>query len=326
MEVKSATKLSSELQPVGSRANVSSSPPSGRKKEVAKIVRRSIARVLESSDVSEDGSCSSDSSCGRRTLVKGGGLQSRKKNTGVRSVKVVPEGIDAAAVLLMFPVSKLVVQKKRCAWITPNSEPVYVSFHDEEWGVPVHDDQKLFELLVLSEALAEFSWPAILNKRDLLRKLFDNFDSSSIAQFTEKKILSVKSSGGTLLSEQKMRAVIENARQMLKVIEELGSFNNYCWSFVNHKPIINGSRYARQVPVKTPKAEAMSKDMMQRGFRCVGPTVIYSFMQAAGMVNDHLSSCFRFEECIGSHSKESRTSTESMTSGKGLTKKCSLQD
>ncbi|XP_038973061.1 DNA-3-methyladenine glycosylase-like [Phoenix dactylifera] len=210
--------------------------------------------------------------------------------------------------------------------VAHGSEPVYVSFHDEEWGVPIHDDRKLFELLVLSEALAEFSWPAILNKRDLLRKLFNDFDPCSVAQFAEKKIPSLKSSGSTLLSEQKMRAVVENARQMLKVIEEFGSFNNYCWSFVNHKPIINGFRYARQVPVKTPKAEAMSKDLMQRGFRCVGPTVIYSFMQAAGIVNDHLSSCFRFEECIGSCSKESRTNTESMTLGKGLTKKCSLQD
>lgn len=149
--MKSATKLSSEPRPVrrlvGSKATVSSSPPSGRKKEVAKIDRWPIARVLESSDVSEDGSCSSDSSCGRRTLVKGGGLQSRRKNTGVRSMKVVPEGIDAAAVLLMFPVSKLVVGKKRCAWITPNSGELLILCHFSKERTYVNESS-FFNLLL----------------------------------------------------------------------------------------------------------------------------------------------------------------------------------
>ncbi|KAF8405175.1 hypothetical protein HHK36_010075 [Tetracentron sinense] len=141
------------------------------------------------------------------------------------------------------------------------TDPLYTSFHNEEWGVLVHDDRKLFELLVLSEALAELSWPTILNK-DLFRKLFVNFDGASVANFTEKKILSLKANGSILLSEQKLRAVVENARQMLK----------------------------------TPKSEVMSNDMMQRGFCCVGPTV-YSFMQVAGIVNDHLLACFRYKEC-----------------------------
>lgn len=177
------------------------------------------------------------------------------------------------------------------------TDPLYMSFHDEEWGVPVHDDRKLFELLVFSQALAELSWLAILHMRDIFRKLFDQFDPSSIAQFTEKKLLSLKVNGNLLLSEPKLRAIVENAKQMLKIQQEFGSFSNYCWRFVNQKPLRNGFRYGRQVPAKTPKAELISKDLMQRGFRCVGPTVVYSFMQVAGIANDHLISCFRYQEC-----------------------------
>uniref|UniRef100_A0A151TBZ0 GMP synthase [glutamine-hydrolyzing] n=1 Tax=Cajanus cajan TaxID=3821 RepID=A0A151TBZ0_CAJCA len=173
-------------------------------------------------------------------------------------------------------------------------DPLYIAFHDEEWGVPVDDDRKLFELLVYSQALAERSWPAILNQRDIFRHFFENFEPSSVAQFTEKKLLSLKINGNSLLSEPKLRAIVENAKKLLK---EFGSFSNYCWRFVNHKPIRNEFRYGRQVPVKTPKAEVISKDMMRRGFHCVGPTVVYSFMQVAGLVNDHLLTCFRHNEC-----------------------------
>ncbi|WOH02930.1 hypothetical protein DCAR_0522320 [Daucus carota subsp. sativus] len=179
------------------------------------------------------------------------------------------------------------VPLKQCDWITPFSDPIYVSFHDQEWGVPVRDDRKLFELFVLSIALAEMTWPAILYKRDSFRKHFDNFDPSSVAKFTEEKLLSMKANCSTLLSEPKIRALQE----------EFGSFSNYCWKFVNHKPIQNGIRYARTIPVKTPKSEAISKDLMRRGFRCVGPTVVYSFMQVSGMTNDHLITCFRYQEC-----------------------------
>ena len=129
------------------------------------------------------------------------------------------------------------------------------------------------------------------------RKHFDNFDPSSVAKFTEEKLLSMKANCSTLLSEPKIRAVVENANQLLKLQEEFGSFSNYCWKFVNHKPIQNGIRYARTIPVKTPKSEAISKDLMRRGFRCVGPTVVYSFMQVSGMTNDHLITCFRYQEC-----------------------------
>ncbi|KAL3603901.1 hypothetical protein D5086_004760 [Populus alba] len=205
---------------------------------------------------------------------------------------------------------------------TMSKNPLYMSFHDEEWGVPVYDDRKLFELLVYSQALAELSWPAILHMRDIFRKLFDNFDPSSIAQFTEKKLLSLRFNGNLLLSEPKLRAVVENAKQMLKIQQEFGSFGNYCWRFVNQKPLRNGFRYARQVPVKTPKAELMSKDLMQRGFRCVGPTAVYSFMQVAGFVNDHLKACFRYQECnvdVKKDFKPKSEETEKVTEALGNT-------
>ncbi|EOA36004.1 hypothetical protein CARUB_v100220021mg, partial [Capsella rubella] len=185
--------------------------------------------------------------------------------------------------------------------------PIYVLFHDEEWGVPVRDDdKKLFELLVFSQALAELSWPSILLKRNDFRKLFEEFDPLAISQFTEKRLMSLRVNGCLILSEQKLRAIVENAKSVLKVKQEFGSFSNYCWRFVNHEPLRNGYRYGRQVPVKSPKAEYISKDMMQRGFRCVGPTVIYSFLQASGIVNDHLTACFRYQECNAEAEKELR--------------------
>lgn len=127
------------------------------------------------------------------------------------------------------------------------------------------------------------------------RRLFDEFDPTAVANLDEERLLSIN----TLLSEPKLRAVLENARQLLKIQQEYGSFSTYCWNFVNHKPIKSGFRRARQIPTKTPKSELISRDLMQRGFRCVGPTVVYSFMQMAGMVNDHLLTCFRYNECGG---------------------------
>ncbi|XVE97469.1 hypothetical protein REPUB_Repub03eG0022400 [Reevesia pubescens] len=189
-------------------------------------------------------------------------------------------------------------QKKRCAWVTQNTDPSYVAFHDEEWGVPVHDDRKLFELLVLSGALSELTWPAILSKRHIFREVFVDFDPVAVSKMNEKKLLAPGSMASSLLSELKLRAIIENARQISKVIDEFGSFDKYIWSFLNHKPVVSRFRYPRQVPVKTPKADVISKDLVRRGFRSVGPTVIYSFMQVAGITNDHLASCFRFQECI----------------------------
>ncbi|GAB4839396.1 hypothetical protein Ancab_028920 [Ancistrocladus abbreviatus] len=245
--------------------------------------RPAVARMPQNSlrkNASVDSSCSSDSTSSLSSVsTKSGGSRGREKpNNGMNPVKVVPVGVQISIpVVSSRPI-------KRCDWITPHSEPLYVSFHDEEWGVPVHDDQKLFELLVLSLALAEHTWISILSKRDIFRKLFDDFNPASIANFSEETLLSLSTQGKAPLSEPKIQ-------------EEFGSFNNYCWRFLNNRPIRNGFRYARQVPVKTPKAELICKDLLRRGFRCVGPTVIYSFMQVSGMVNDHLITCFRYEEC-----------------------------
>ncbi|PPD92513.1 hypothetical protein GOBAR_DD10543 [Gossypium barbadense] len=217
-------------------------------------------------------------------------------------------------------------RRKRCAWVTPNTghgifpctkntfcivyafrvrqsqncsiqlDPSYVAFHDEEWGVPVHDDKKLFELLVLAGALSELTWPAILSKRHIFREVFADFDPLAVSKLNEKKLIAPGSTASSLLSELKLRAIVENAHQISKVIDEFGSFDKYIWSFVNHKPIVSRFRYPRQVPVKTPKADVISKDLVRRGFRSVGPTVIYSFMQVSGITNDHLTSCFRFQD------------------------------
>ncbi|RID56501.1 hypothetical protein BRARA_G03695 [Brassica rapa] len=188
--------------------------------------------------------------------------------------------------------------RRRCAWITPKSDQCYIAFHDEEWGVPVHDDKKLFELLSLSGALAELSWKDILSKRQTFREVFMDFDPIAISELTNKKRTSPEIAATSLLSEQKLRSILENANQVRKIIVEFGSFDKYIWNFVNQKPTQSQFRYSRQVPVKTSKAELISKDLVRRGFRSVSPTVIYSFMQTAGLTNDHLTSCFRHQECI----------------------------
>ncbi|KAK9080605.1 hypothetical protein SSX86_000363 [Deinandra increscens subsp. villosa] len=188
--------------------------------------------------------------------------------------------------------------RKRCAWVTANTDPCYAVFHDEEWGVPVHDDKKLFELLSLSTALAELTWPIILNKRHLFREVFHEFDPVPVSKLNDKKIYVPGNIATSLLSEVKLRGIIENARQVCKIADEFGSFDKYIWGFINHKPIVNKFRYPRQVPIKTSKADSISKDLVKRGFRGVGPTVVYSFLQVAGLTNDHLVSCFRFNECL----------------------------
>lgn len=208
--------------------------------------------------------------------------------------KDVSEGVVAAAAPTEF------VHRRRCAWVTPTTDPWYVTFHDEEWGVPVHDDRRLFELLVLSSALAELTWPEILKRRHICREIFTDFDPFTVSKMNEKKLVAPGSIASSLLSEQKLRAIVENARQILKIVDEFGSFDQYCWSFLNQKPIVSKFRCPNQVPIKSPKADMISKDLVRRGFRSVGPTVIYSFMQAAGLTNDHLVGCFRFEECNAS--------------------------
>eukprot|EP01018_Ginkgo_biloba_P021809 Gb_31458 [translate_table: standard] len=251
--------------------------------------------------VSLNASCSSegstDSSCTRpASAKKSASLQvsaQRKLMLAAcgrrQSGRIVPDGI---------PLSPPAQVKKRCGWITPQSDPVYVAFHDEEWGLPVHDDKRLFELLILSGALAELSWPAILSARDTYRDVFAGFDPVVVAAFSDKKITSLKSTKNIILHEGKLHGILNNAKCTLKIVEEFGSLDKYMWGFVGHKPIVNKYRYPRQVPAKTPKAEVISKDLVKRGFRFVCPTVMYSFMQAAGLTNDHLVHCFRCEECI----------------------------
>ncbi|GKU87203.1 hypothetical protein SLEP1_g1646 [Rubroshorea leprosula] len=249
------------------------------------------------SNLSLNASCSSDASSdsfnsrpptGRFTRSYSVGSRKKQSVSKLRSV-ASDSGLDSTPTGFQ--------QKKRCAWVTPSTEPCYAAFHDEEWGVPVHDDMKLFELLVLSSALSELTWPAILSRRHIFRDVFANFDPVAVSKLNEKKLMAPGNTATSLLSELKLRAIIENAHHILKVIDEFGSFDKYIWSFVNQKPLVSRFRYPHQVPVKTPKADIISKDLVRRGFRGVGPTVIYSFMQAAGITNDHLTSCFRFQEC-----------------------------
>ncbi|XP_019416084.1 PREDICTED: uncharacterized protein LOC109327405 isoform X1 [Lupinus angustifolius] len=304
-KVQPCVKPKPATEPGGKRVTISEDPKWKKlKKPQRPIIKKEVAQIHESvvrSNVSLDSTCSSYSSASSNETNKKVMSESRRsvKRNGFNPVRVVPDAVDVATLSL---------SPKRCDWITPHSDPLYAAFHDEEWGVPVYDDdRKLFELLVFSQALAEHTWPAILNHRDIFRKLFENFDPSSIAQFSEKKLQTLKINGNSLLSEPKLRAIVQNAKQLLKVQQEFGSFSKYCWRFINNKPIRNEFRYGRQVPSKTPKAELISKDMMRRGFQCVGPTVVYSFMQVAGLVNDHLLPCFRYRECNVTTKNEFKT-------------------
>lgn len=173
----------------------------------------------------------------------------------------------------------------RCGWST--SDPLYVQYHDEEWGVPLHDDQKLFEFLVLEGMQAGLSWLTILRKRDNFRKAFDDFDPQQVARYKERKIKALMQDEGIIRNQRKILATIENARAFLKVQAEFGSFDRYIWDFVGGKPIVNRWRTLNEIPAKTPLSETISKDLKRRGFRFVGPTIVYAHMQATGMVNNH---------------------------------------
>ncbi|RXH74254.1 hypothetical protein DVH24_028975 [Malus domestica] len=320
-EVSSAEEKKTRQSPMLTTSPQPHSP------KVHSVLRRH--EQLLHSNFSLNASCSSDAStdsfqsrASTGRLIRSNSVGSRRKQYVSKPRSVVSDGgLDSP------PDGSQ--SKKRCAWVTPNAvtptkeegifymawysslgylysdrawcveaDPCYAAFHDEEWGFPVHDDKKLFELLVLSGALAELSWPAILSKKHIFREVFADFDPIAVSKLNEKKLISPGSAASSLLSELKLRAIIENARQTTKVIEEFGSFDKYIWSFVNNKPIVSRFRYPRQVPVKTPKADVISKDLVRRGFRSVGPTVVYSFMQVAGITNDHLFSCFRFQECV----------------------------
>ncbi|RMF57141.1 MAG: DNA-3-methyladenine glycosylase I [Calditrichaeota bacterium] len=183
----------------------------------------------------------------------------------------------------------------RCEWAPPN-EPLYCSYHDSEWGVPVHDDRLLFEFLILEGAQAGLSWITILKKRDNYRKAFDNFDPSQVAQYDQNKIQELLNNPGIVRNRLKINAAIKNARAYLRIQEEYGSFNNFIWRYVDGCPIINSWKTLKEIPSRTPLSDTISKELKKRGFSFVGSTICYAFMQAIGMVNDHVVDCFRYRE------------------------------
>lgn len=185
------------------------------------------------------------------------------------------------------------IEKSRCPWAT---DDLYFRYHDEEWGVPVHDDRLLFEFIILEGAQAGLSWRTILNKRENYRAAFDNFDAEKIARYNEARITRLLNNAGIIRNRLKISSTIQNAKAFLKVREEFGSFDAYQWRFVDGKPIINHRKSIKEVPAKTKISDAMSKDLLQRGFKFVGSTICYAHMQAVGMVNDHLVTCFRHKE------------------------------
>ncbi|KAI3503689.1 hypothetical protein L1887_32138 [Cichorium endivia] len=187
---------------------------------------------------------------------------------------------------------------KRCNWITKTSDKLYVQFHDECWGVPVYDDNQLFELLSLSGMLMDYNWTEILRRKELFREAFSGFEPNIVAKMGEKEIMEIASNNDIMLAESRVRSIIDNAKCILKIAKQHGSFSGYMWGCVNYKPSINRYKHPRNVPLRTPKAEAISKDLLKHGFRLVGPVIVYSFMQAAGMSIDHLVDCFRFNECV----------------------------
>ncbi|KAH6831525.1 DNA glycosylase superfamily protein [Perilla frutescens var. hirtella] len=290
---KSSPEMTAEKipSPVSIRKNGSTAASILRQRQVNLSMNASC-----SSDVSSDSSHSRASS-GRSSRWSGSPTPSlrRRQQSSSKCEKI--ENKEGHGRIVESESDGAVV-KKRCAWVTSNADPSYAAFHDEEWGLPVHDDKKLFELLSFATALAELAWPIILSKKHTFRDVFLDFDPVAVSKLNEKKIATPGNPANSLLSELKLRAIIENARQICKIIDEVGSFDKYIWGFVNYKTIVGNFRYPRQVPIKTSKADTISKDLVRRGFRGVGPTVVYSFMQVAGITNDHLISCFRHQDCI----------------------------
>ncbi len=184
--------------------------------------------------------------------------------------------------------------KNRCAWC--GNDSLYVEYHDTEWGVPVYDDDKLFEFLILETFQAGLSWITILRKRENFRKAFDNFDYKKIAKYSEKKYESLLQDAGIIRNKLKIKATITNAQNFMEIQNEFGTFSKYIWNFTNGKPIKNTCKDLSEVPATTELSDQLSKDLKKRGFKFVGSTVIYAHMQATGMVNDHTTECFRYNE------------------------------
>jgi DNA-3-methyladenine glycosylase I len=186
----------------------------------------------------------------------------------------------------------------RCSWAR---NPLAIRYHDQEWGVPQHDDRVLFEFLLLEGAQAGLSWDTILRKRENYRAAFDGFDPKRIARYDRRKLQSLLRDPGIIRNQLKIASAVQNAKAYLRVQDEVGSFDRYIWQFVGGEPKVNSRRSARQVPARTPESDAMSKDLKKRGFNFVGSTICYAFMQAVGMVNDHLVECFRYSRVTETH-------------------------
>ncbi len=189
----------------------------------------------------------------------------------------------------------MTLQKPRCGWVT--DDPLYINYHDTEWGVPVIDDQLLFEFLILEGAQAGLSWITVLRKRENYREAFDQFNAAKIARYNDKKINQLLDNPGIIRNKLKIDAAINNARQFLKIVERHGSFNEYLWQFVDGKPVKNHWKSLREVPSSTSTSDLMAKTLQKDGFKFVGTKICYAFMQAVGMVNDHTCDCFRHTSC-----------------------------
>ena len=192
----------------------------------------------------------------------------------------------------------------RCPWVDLR-KPDYIDYHDKEWGVPVHDDQRLFELLTLEAAQAGLSWYTVLRKRQNYRTAFDHFDPEKVARYDERRVRRLLGNSGIIRNRAKILAAINNARRFLAVQEEFGSFDTYIWRFVDGRPIVHEIKLLSDYPATSRESDAMSKDLRLRGFKFVGPTVCYAHMQATGMVNDHTVECFRRREIIGGYRRKS---------------------
>ena len=187
--------------------------------------------------------------------------------------------------------------RTRCGWV--NDDALYLAYHDEEWGVPVRDDRVLYGMLVLEGAQAGLSWYTILKKREAYRRAFDGFDPDRVARYNDKKVALLLEDPGIVRNRLKVRAAIQNARAFLELRESGIRFSKFLWEFSGGTPVINAWRQIEDIPATTPVSEAMSRALKERGFRFVGPTICYAFMQAVGMVNDHVTACFRWKECKG---------------------------
>ena len=184
--------------------------------------------------------------------------------------------------------------KRRCEWA--GSDPLYLAYHDQEWGVPVHEDRKLFEMLLLEGAQAGLAWITILRKREGYRRAFDGFDPVKIARYSDKRLEKLRDDEGIVRNRLKIAAARTNAKAFLEIQDEFGSFDEFIWSFTGGEPILNHWRSLSELPATTPSSDAMSRDLKKRGFKFAGSTICYAFMQAVGMVNDHVVSCFRYKE------------------------------